>query len=254
MEILSYLVHLKQKSYRTGRNIISSINFVLILALIFSSCGKDKSDKKEAEQLPVFGTCKAVKAKGKLSQSTVDSTFTYLTSGGGKIFIDRFVITLSHKDYTNFKIEFWGNLFRKEGEVFSVNHENLNGKHIKDREGDRRSIIFPDGAKITMSSSGLESHSLTIYDGTQCHHFNFLCKTLEYSSSNSIFTKRLDDSEADGETGTFEITPTGLLFYNIYNEMEVGHKVENHVPLGEIFIDEPKQTKDYYDDPRLKNT
>jgi len=203
--------------------------------------------------LPVFGTCKKISASGGLSQSASDGTFTYHTNGGGIIHINGYTITILHKDYSQLKIEFWGEA-----------HENLNAKHIKDWEGTRRSFVFPDGAKMTMvsNSSNEPFQSLTIYDGLQCHHISTVCnpaggsssRTLEYSSGNSAFTKRLDDAEADGETGTFEITTTEFLFYNIYNELTPGNKVEKHVPLGAIYKDDPKRTDDYYDDPRLGQT
>ena len=212
---------------------------MVILAISFSC--KKETEVEPIEELPVFGTCKAATAIGGLSQSATDGIITYLTSGGGKIVIDRFTLTISHKDYPNFAIQSWG-----------YSHENLNGKHIKDWEGVRRSLIFPDGAKVTMIANGRNQvyQSVTIYDGNQCHHINASCNatynTLEYSSANSAFTKRLDDAEADGETGTFEITATGLLFNNIYNEMTPGQKVEKRVPLGELFKDEPGRVADYY--------
>jgi len=77
---------------------------------------------------------------------------------------------------------------------------------------------------------------------------------LEYSSANSDYTKQLDDTEADGETCTFEFTETGVLFLNIYTEDVVGQKVEKRVPLGEIFNSDPTRINDYYDDPRLSRT
>jgi hypothetical protein len=224
----------------------------MILLAINFSC-KNEDEQEPLEQLPVFGTCKVVAVNGRLSQSATDNTFTYVTNGGGSIHINGFTITITHKDYPQFKIEFWG-----EG------HENLNGKHIKDWEGTRRSFVFPDGAKLTMISSSAKElfHSLTIYDGQQCHHINTSCNpsnkgssnTLEYSSANSKFTKRLDDAEPDGETGTFKITSTRFLYNNIYNETSSGQKVEKEVPLGESYFDNPKLTTDFYDDPRLANT
>ncbi len=218
--------------------------FAIFLFALNSSC-KNEDEEEPADELPVFGTCDAVATTGGLSQSASDSKITYVTSGGGKVVIDKFTITISHKDYANFTIQFWGE-----------QHENLNGKHIKDWEGEKRSFIFPDGTKLTMISNKPDAvmQSVTIYDGNQCHHINTGCNTVEYSSANSPFTKRLDDAEADGETGTFEITQTGLLFNNIYNETTLGQKVEKVVPLGEIFKAEPTRVNDYYDDSSVGHT
>lgn len=231
--------------------------FAIVLFAINFSC-KNEDEEESVDDLPVFGTCVAVATAGGLSQSASDSTITYITSGGGKIVMDQkgFFISITHRDYPNFKLDFWGTVERNGKNAHGANHENLNGKHIKDREGTRRSIIFPDGTKLTMDASniGYELLSATIYDGQQCHHFNAGCNTLEYSSANSAFTKQLDDAEADGETGTFEITQTGLLFNNIYNEKILGQKVEKLVPLGEIFKAEPNRVNDYYDDTSLGHT
>jgi len=144
--------------------------------------------------------CKAVSTAGGLSQSASDSTITYVTSGGGKIVIDQkdFFISITLRDYPNFKLELWGIVEKNGKKAHGANHESLNGKYIKDREGDRRSIIFPDGAKITMVASGFELLSATIYDGQQCHHINTGCNTLEYSYTNSAFTNRLVSFEATG--------------------------------------------------------
>lgn len=216
------------------------------------SCGKDTVIDDKKDQLLVFGTCEGVPAKGRLSESAADSTITYITSSGGKIVMDhkRLVITITHKDYINFRLQFWGSIDKNGKKVYGGNHENLNGKHIEDRESNRRSLIFPDGAKITMIAIGYELLSVTIYDGQECHHINTACNNmLEYSSATSTITQQLDDAEPDGETGTFEITATGLLFYNIYTETTLGVKVEKHVPLGEIFKDRPTTVNDYYDDP-----
>jgi len=228
-----------------------------MIMLVFISA-RQKNEDDEEDKLPVLGTCEPVIFTGNLSQSITENTITYLTSGGGKIVMDQknTIITITHADYQNFKIDLWGSLVVNGETLNSANHENLNGKHIKDRLGNRRSIIFPDGAKITMVAAGLNEQlvSVSIHDGNEYHHINFNCMIMEYSSANSLYAQKLDDNEVDGETGTFEITDTGLLFYNIYKEDVVGQKVDERVPLGEIFYSDPTRINDYYDDPRLSRT
>lgn len=231
-----------------------------IIALVLMSACKNSDDDILEEPFPVSGTCKAVNPVGNLTSIDLSKgTFTYETNGGGKIVfkpitVDLGSITISHENYKNFKLEFWG-ITEVESKI-SGNHENLNGKHIKDRESNTRTIIFPDDAKITMVSSGETDPiiSITIYEGNEIHHINMDCNILEYSSANSKYTKELDDAETDGETGTFEFTETGILFLNIYTEDVAGQKVEERVILGELFIDEPTTVNDYYDDPKLGHT
>ena len=218
---------------------------ILVILVLLSSCSK-KDDDNQDEDVPKLGTCKSVSPKGNFSSIDLSKgIFTYETSGGGKIVMDQHLLTITHKDYSLFKIEFWG-----------IVQEGLNAKHIKDFSSNRRSLIFPDGTKITIVNGSLDEDriSISIYEGNDYHHINYTCKTLEYSAVNSPYAKKLDDMQADGETCTFEFTETGVLFLNIYTEDVVGQKVEKRVPLGEIFKNEPTTTHDYYDDPRLSRT
>ena len=245
-----------QKIVKTLRYLTTKKIAIITILIIISSC---KSDEELLDEgFPKLGTCKPVAYTGNLNQTITENTITYLTSGGGKIVMDQknTIITITHADYQNFKIELWGNLVVNGETLNSANHENLNGKHIKDRLGNRRSIIFPDGAKITMVAAGLYEQlvSVSIHDGNKYHHINFTCMTLEYSSINSLYAQKLDDNEVDGETGTFEITETGLLFYNIYTEDTPGNKIEENIPLGSLNKDQPTQTNDFFDDPRLSRT
>jgi hypothetical protein len=225
---------------------------VLLLATFCISCKKENKTEP-----PVFGTCQAVAAKGHLTKGATAGTYTYRTSGGGTITINQTQIIIAHDNYPGFKLEYWGDAGTPGQPLNSANHENLNGKHIKSRIDSRRSIIFPDGAKITFIANGWAGTpvSIRIYEGNESHHINPACvNTLEYSSTNGALTKQLDDEEADGETGTFEFTATGLLYVNIYTENTPGSKLMNRVLLGELFKINPSQVTDYYDDPRHGHT
>lgn len=227
---------------------------ILFAALLFStaSCKKENT----TEPLPVLGTCKAVNTKGDLSYINAAGPYTYKTKGGGNIKIDLDGdITITHDGYPGFQIDFWG--FEAGTGRIVGNHETLNGKHIKDRIELRRSFIFPDGAKITFASPDTFAQLLfiSIYEVSQCHHINVSCSKLEYSTAdNAAMVKRLDDAQADGETGKIEFTTDGLIFDNIYIENTPGNKVMNRVPLGEIKKANPTLVRDYFDDPRLGHT
>jgi hypothetical protein len=227
----------------------------LLVMLSLAACKKDKQPVKPV--LPVFGTCKSVASSGRLSFSDPAGPYTYQTSGGGKIVIDlNSIITISHADYPGFKIEFWGVATVNGKTNLSGSHESLNYKHIKDRFSARRTINFPDGAKFTFVTDGLQGPilSISIYDGAACYHINPVCKTLEYSGSSAEITKQLDDLEPDGEAAAFEFTATGLLYLNTYTEEASGNKIPQRIPLGELNRAEPTQVKDYFDDPRLAAT
>ena len=128
-------------------------------------------------------------------------------------------ITITDNSYPNLiTYQLWGT--SSTGNLYTALHENLNGKHIKNRISNSRTIFFPDGTKITCVSAGPEQAvtAVSIYDGASVHHINLICDKVEYSTASNEIAKRLDEQQADGETSTYELLPTVLIFYNIYTE------------------------------------
>lgn len=236
------------KKNNMKRHFLYPLMFIL---LVLFSCKKNKEENKG----PELGTCKPVPATGSLSQASATAPFVYKTADGWTITIKlRDYIRVEHDTYSQYNLELWGVL--ETGEL-SGNHENLNGKHLKDRLTNKRSIILPGGTKITMHVKGSFYSQLTmvsIYDGAAAHHINALCGVLEYSGSNIAISQQLDNQQADGETASFEISDNGLLFVNIYNEDSPGNKITERVLLGELFKSNPTRVNDYFDDPRLGHT
>lgn len=228
----------------------STLGFCFLMALFLSSCKKVKPEPTG------IGSCKAVTASGDLTRDA-QGKYKFRTNSGGTIEIDlTYTIKISHDDYPGLNIELWGEYLTNGQSDMTFSHENLNGKHIKDRLGSRRTFIFPDGAKITMVASAEVGPLLSvgIYDGGESHHINASCNQLEYSSMDLAQSQQLDNNEADGETSTFEITPTGLILWTIYEEATPGNKIMNQYKLGELKLANPNQVLDFYDDPRLNHT
>ena len=164
-------------------------------------------------------------------------------------------ITLTDVSYPNYiTYQLWGK--SPTGSPYAALHENLNGKHIKNRIGKNRTIFFPDGTKITCVSTGPEQSvtAVSIYDGDKVHHLNITCDKVEYSTADGAMAKKLEEMQPDGETSTYELIPTGLLFYNMYTEDTPGNKVYQRLNLGELHLSVPNQVSDLYDDPRLGHT
>jgi hypothetical protein len=237
------------------------LNYLIVAALIsqvacLTACKKNGGIS--GDDLPVFGTCNQVSLVSN-SHLTYDAGtgYTFHTSGGGIIIVDRQnYIKYMHDAYPGFNISWWSDATVNGQPVNSAEHESLNGKHIKDRSGSVRTLLFPDGAKLTLVTDGEVGPvlSITIFDGKEVHHINTACNTLEYSTTDSPFAKALDDREADGEAAIIEFTTSGLLYVNLYFEATPGNKVMNRVVLGEIFRDDPSRVNDDYDDPRYGNT
>lgn len=239
---------MKIVDFTSKRYTVKSRRYITVAGLLFAlvaiaSCKKSK----EEEEKPVFGTCKTVAATSHLSYSSATNVYTYTTHGGGHIKIQPEIsITITHDEYPGFSIDLWGSV--AAATPASYYHENLNGKHVKDRVDVRRTIIFPDGAKITFYTNELKGPviSVTIYDGEEVHHINPSCNKIEYSTTHSSFANELDEEEPDGEAGAFEFTSTGLLFVNLYGEYTPGVKVMNRVLIGELFRANPTKVNDYW--------
>lgn len=171
----------------------------------------------------------------------------YLTSGGYTVRIDEHQIIVTDPLGTN-KVENWGDP-----------HENLNGKHIKDWEAARRTLLLADGSKITMHANGPQDvvQYTAIYDG-RINVQILNSGNLVFSSNQSLAEAVCRDrAEYDGETSTFSTNAaTGVATYRqLYLESDEYEVTPNTQPLGETGgFANPTQVNDYYDDPRLGHT
>ncbi len=190
----------------------------------------------------------------------VGDTFVFTAADGYKILYIRSEITIVTPDSTA-KVAFWGG---ETAGLLGAFHENLNGKHIKDRFGSRRSILLPSGALITMTAEGTYGDliRISIYEDDQSHSFDPVAFTLTHSCAGHVPTAvAREEAEADGETATFTMKPDGVaIFANEYTQDasatgEPLEKVFEVQMLGETGgYANPNNVSDYYDDPRWGHT
>ncbi len=235
-----------------------------LICLLSVSCKKEKENTSDnLDPLPSFNTCVGAEPANGLVYNAENDYYRYEGSNGVSITLSctNGVVSMSYENGIAMTYELWG----ADGDTVCCNHENLNGKHIKDRFGKTRSLIYPDGTKITLvieesfilHTAWADFHRVkgfAIQSGNSCHYINVLCNTVEYSGNNAYHAQQMDARFPDGETGTFEMTATGLTFFNIYNEEIHGQKIYNRVDLGTLFFDNPTQVNDLFDDPRLAHT
>lgn len=220
--------------------------FLLLSVLINPSCKKSSSE----ESLPDFNSCDGKPIQGHFSYNSITGIYVYHTSGTGIIEIDpRNLVHISDSNFPDFNLEFWGGF--SGDTLFAFTHESLKGKYLKDRIAAKRTIVFPDGAKITMESVGLSSpiRSFSIYDGMESHHVKLDCSTgqiIVWSTANSELTARLDARDPDGETGGYKVVPTGILFQDYYIENTAGNKIIDTIPIGETYFADPNHVDDYW--------
>lgn len=228
----------------------------ILSAIILFSCKKDS--EQDTPALPDPASCTSVAAAHGLIADLAAGTFVYTGAGGTRVSIEHDQIRVSYQGYAGFLVSYWGMNSAGGQDILVANHQSLNGKHIKDRNGARISLIMPDGVKITMAADGPGATGtlrwISIFDGDRAHLVNLACKTVIFSGNSAAAASALDERDADGETSKVEITSTGLLWNNIYLEDTQGNKVENIVPLGELDKANSNLVNDFYDDPRLGHT
>ncbi|WP_161392378.1 hypothetical protein [Croceibacterium xixiisoli] len=79
--------------------------------------------------------------------------------------------------------------------------ELLGRQELRSWAGDRRSMILPGGAKLTMWGQGGNLLRVSIYDGDNSHEIDVLTMTIMHSQVNTTVAESRDQGEHDGETG-----------------------------------------------------
>lgn len=227
------------------------------LLLPMVSCKKDAGTNYG---LPQLGNCQSIGLLSGLHEE--DGRYAYTSTKGVDIKLNLrddggLVLTMTFMPFPGqpATVQLWGDE-TDNGAPHVALYENLNGKLIKQRKAKNRTIIFPDGLKITLVSAGPRASvtAISIYDGGMAHHLNVTCNTVEYGGFNPAVAKGLDDQQPDGETSMFEITDTHMILYNVYTEDVPGKKVQLRVDLGMLEKGKPNQIDDLYDDPELNFT
>jgi hypothetical protein len=204
-------------------------------------------------------SCGSTVTTGRLTYSAATSTYHYVTAGGWTFSLNgNGVVTIINPAYgvAGTKVEFWGSQIGGP-EVANFGHENMNGKHIKDRVGDQRTVTTLDGAIITMNANP-NLGRVSIYDHDQTHRIDRVggVNVVTRSCALPFFEETL---EADGEASGFKIDVEGYWWMNLYNQTYgpggvPGPKVPAIVPLGQVLESQPNMVNDYYDDLRVGHT
>src|SRR5690606_1378855 len=179
---------------------------------------------------------------GRLTIDGATGGFEYLTVGGWTIRISKNwgVVGMFHGNGL-FKYEMWG---APSGDpLVALTHENLNGKHIKDRLVNRRTHLLPGGTLITFNLPPGDplAGTVSIYDDDQTHRIDLAANAVTRSCAIGMYE---EDQEPDGETSHFLDTETGMLFEHVYDELETpsglpGQRIMNLYPLGRLYLDDP---------------
>ena len=195
---------------------------------------------------------------GQLRQEGPGKPISYTTSGGWQVQVngDKVIVTdPSGKQ----KVENSGDP-----------HEYVNGKHVKDWEGKQRSLVLPDGTKITMGATapnGVVTNT-SIYDGDQNVQIKNEGNEITSRSFNPYDTRMREAYQYDGETARISYNRDGGINYtNMYTQDENFGMKSNFKdiastsdpkwwqrPFMPLFGAGQKSVRDFYDDPRLAFT
>ncbi|MBS2037303.1 hypothetical protein JST97_20110 [bacterium] len=146
---------------------------------------------------------------GQLSQSADGEPISYTTSGGWTINVNN--------DKTSFTDPATGQVLEYSGDP----HEYLNGEHVKDWEGNQRTVQLPDGTKVTLSATaanGLTTNT-SIYDGNRNIQIDNTGDLVTSDNTNYYDTQQREQAQYDGEVATLGYNADGGLIYNdLYNQ------------------------------------
>lgn len=203
--------------------------------------------------------------------------FTFRTRDCWTVKLDQQTITVTDPFGTG-TYEAWG-----ESSSGGTAHENLNGKHIKDFDGTRRTVLL-GRATLTMRTDLDAGGVVTtfLYDGEVGWGIDNTSNTFKAELVGASEVAAAEAAEADGETALLSATSPGcgIRADNVYYEEEgedgtpaprhaamsvylengrtpvsCDQASEDYVPLGYTpGEDNPNQVNDCYDDPRLAHT
>lgn len=180
----------------------------------------------ESPDTDVEGTCAAPgEMRGRLTQDGglvwdenreewFRKAFDYISRNGRtKVNVNRHTITMTVDG--KFTWQVWGDP-----------HEKFQGKHIKDWLGRRRTLLLPDGVKVTMHAAGPTgvTETTSIYDGAQSHEIDNFTNQARHSCVDAAMAQERDAKEHDGETAVLGVlrskhSERGAAYIaNIYHE------------------------------------
>lgn len=185
-----------------------------------------------------------------VEQPSPGDLITITTSGCWTVRVDHTTITIEDtRGAVMRKVEHWGEM-----------HENLNHKHLKDWEGDRRTVLVPGGVVVTMHAQGVIG-LVSVYDGPHARGIDAATNTISTSTDDLGEAAALEAGEADGEAARItELTCEALSYDAEYLQGEDAEgnplaKEPAPAPIGRTGgAPNPNLVNDFVDDPRLGHT
>jgi hypothetical protein len=87
------------------------------------------------------------------------------------------------------------------------NRDLLGTQDLRAWAGDRRTVLLPGGAKLTMRGTASQLQSIALYDGDESHEVNVATQTILHSQISASIATTRDTGEFDGESGHLILRP-----------------------------------------------
>lgn len=146
--------------------------------------------------------------QGQLTQEGEGKPITYTTSGGWQVTVDHDKVIA--KDPSGQHNITWS------GDP----HEYVDGKHVKDWDGKERTMILPDGTKITAEATAANGliQNTSIYDGNRNVQIDNNQNSVTHTSANPWDTRSREAWQPDGETAMVSLDRCGLGYTDVYTQ------------------------------------
>lgn len=129
---------------------------------------------------------------GRLVQNELRGPITHTTAEGWRTHIDGGTVTIQAPAA--------GGIAPLEYSTRRM-QEQLGTHDLRAWDGERRTLLLPGGAKLTMHGQAGEILRLSLYDGAESHEVDVLTQTLMHSRVDAAVATARDAEEADGEAG-----------------------------------------------------
>lgn len=166
----------------------------LALAAWLTACSSSSSDVPPPPPDP--DPPARVMPAGRLVQAELRGPISHLTAEGWRTHIEGGRVTIQAPAV--------GGVEPLEYATWRM-REQLGTHDLRAWEGERRTLLLPGGAKLTLHGQAGEILRLSLYDGAESHEVDVLTQTLMHSRVDAAVAMARDAAEADGVAGSLRM-------------------------------------------------
>jgi len=146
---------------------------------------------------------------GTMTQSGPGQPLTFTSPGGYKVNMNGSTVTVTSPNGQN-TVQEWGDP-----------HEKVNGQSVDNWNGNTRTLLLPDGTRVTMNANASNQpiQSTSIYSGGQEYQINNNNNTITSQSFNPYQTAQDAHNQSMGNTASIGYNQSGAFtMMNLFNQ------------------------------------